>query len=151
MIRVTKLADYGTLLLTFLANHPENTYSARDIAQIVHLPLPVVSKVLKLLGKAGILVSQRGAKGGYHLGRNPKEITIAAIVRALEGPIAVTECTAANRECGLELGCATRSSWHLINDAIQSVLENISLAEVAMPSNNPISSLPLPGDSFAVL
>jgi FeS assembly SUF system regulator len=143
MLRVTKLADYGIVMLTYLAANRESTYTARDMAKIVQLPLPVVSKVLKLLGKAGLLTSQRGTKGGYGLARDPQEITVAAVIRALEGPIAVTECIALNRDCNLELGCPVRTNWHLINYAIQSALEKITLAEMTKPLSQALVGLTL--------
>ena len=133
MLRVTRLADYGIVMLTFFANHSENTYSARDIANAVKLPLPVASKVLKLLSKAGLLISQRGTKGGYGLARRPEEITVASIIHALEGPIAVTACTDKNRDCGLETGCPVRTNWHMINQAIHSALDKITLAQMKQP------------------
>ncbi len=134
MLRVTKLADYGIVMLTHFATHLENTFNAKDIAKVVRLPLPVVSKVLKLLARAGLLVSQRGTKGGYNLALPPGQITVSAIIQALEGPIAVTECTDLIRgECGLEKGCPVRTNWHLINQAIQRALEGITLAEMTQP------------------
>jgi FeS assembly SUF system regulator len=144
MLRVTKLADYGIVMLTYFAANRENTYTARDMARIVQLPLPVVSKVLKLLGKSRLLTSQRGTKGGYGLARDPQEITVANVIRALEGPIAVTECIALNRDCSLELGCPVRTNWHLINYAIQSALEKITLAEMTKPLTPSLVNLTLP-------
>ena len=144
MLRVTKLADYGIVMLTYLAANRENTYTARDMAKIVQLPFPVVSKVLKLLGKSGLLASQRGTKGGYGLARDPQEITVAAVIRALEGPIAVTECISPKRDCNLEQGCPVRTNWHLINNAIQSALEKITLAEMTKPLNQSLVSLCFP-------
>lgn len=141
MLRVTKLADYGIVMLTFFANHQESTYNARDIAKSVNLPLPVVSKVLKLLGKAGLLTSQRGTKGGYALARPPQEITVAAIIRALEGPIAVTECLGARHDCDLERGCPVKTNWTLINKAIHSALEKITLAQMTQPMQHPLVHL----------
>ena len=134
MLRVTKIADYGIVMLTHLANHPGGPFNARDLAKTVQLPLPIVSKVLKLLAREGLLASQRGTKGGYGLARSPADITVAQIIRALEGPIAVTECTdSINGECDLELQCPVRANWHRINQAIQQALENITLAEMAQP------------------
>jgi len=134
MLRVTKLADYGIVMLTYFARHQDKTFNAKDIAKVVQLPLPVVSKVLKLLAREGLLVSQRGTKGGYGLALAPERITVAAIIRALEGPIAVTECTDALRSgCGIETGCPVRTNWHLINQAIHRALEGISLAEMTQP------------------
>jgi FeS assembly SUF system regulator len=136
MLRVTKLADYGIVILTFFAAHPENTCAARDIANAVRLPLPIASKALKLLSKAGLLVSQRGTRGGYGLARPPEQITIAAIIRALEGPIALTQCSGKKRDCGLEAGCPVQANWHQINQAIYSTLEKLTLDQMTQPLPN---------------
>lgn len=134
MLRVTKIADYGIVMLTHLASHPGGHFNARDLARTVQLPLPVVSKVLKLLAREGLLESHRGTKGGYGLARSPQDITVAQIIRALEGPIAVTECTdSVHGECCLEMQCPVRVNWHRINQAIHHALENITLAEMAQP------------------
>ncbi len=134
MLRVTKLADYGIVILTHLARQGKTTYNARDVATEVRLPLPVVSKILKLLARHGLLASHRGIKGGYGLARRPEAITVAQIIRALEGPIAVTECTDRIRgDCGIETGCPVRANWHLINQAIFHALETITLAEMTQP------------------
>ena len=150
MLRVTRLADYGIVMLTFFATHPENTYTARDIANHVKLPLPVASKVLKLLSKAGLLSSQRGIKGGYALSRPSSEITVASIIRAFEGPIAVTECSDIKGFCGLETGCPVRTNWHMINRAIHSALEKITLAQMTQPLHQSLITLDLPGRPFSV-
>jgi FeS assembly SUF system regulator len=142
MLRVTKLADYGIVMLTYFASHSEFTFNARDVAKEARLPLPVVSKVLKLLARNGLLASQRGIKGGYGLAKPPQEITVAEIIRALEGPIAVTECTdSIHGDCGLQLGCPVRTNWHLINRAIHDALEKITLAEMTQPLPQPLVSL----------
>jgi FeS assembly SUF system regulator len=145
MLRVTKLADYGIVMLTFFAAHPEDTYAARDIANAVTLPLPIASKALKLLSKAGLLVSQRGTKGGYGLARPPEEITVASIIRALEGPLALTQCSDTKRGCGLEPGCPVRTNWHQINQVIHSALEKITLDQMTQPLPLPLIEL-TPGD-----
>jgi len=151
MLRVTRLADYGIVMLTHFAAHPEDTCNARDIANEARLPLPVASKVLKLLSKAGLLTSQRGTKGGYGLARPPDKITLAAVIEALEGPIAMTECTDRSRDCDLQSGCPVRGNWHLINRTIQTALENITLAEMTQPLQPPLIHLTLPGRPFRVL
>jgi FeS assembly SUF system regulator len=134
MLRVTKLTDYGIVMMTCFATHPDKTFNAKDMAGVVRLPLPVVSKVLKLLSRSGLLLSQRGTKGCYSLALEPKKITVAAIIQALEGPIAVTECTdAVKGDCGLETGCPVKTNWHLINKAIHRALEGITLAQMAQP------------------
>lgn len=141
MLRVTRLADYGIVILTFFATHPAHTCAARDIANAVKLPLPIASKALKLLSKAGLLVSQRGTRGGYGLARPPEEITIASIIRALEGPIALTQCSDTKRECGLEAGCPVRANWHQINQAIHSALQKITLDQMTQPIPNSLIEL----------
>jgi FeS assembly SUF system regulator len=134
MLRVTKLADYGIVMLTRFAAQPDAVLNARDVAREVKLPLPVVSKVLKLLARDGMLISQRGMKGGYGLARKPEEITIASIIRALEGPIAMTECTDRVRgDCGMENNCPVRGNWHRINSAIHEALDQITLSQMTRP------------------
>jgi FeS assembly SUF system regulator len=135
MLRVTKLADYGIVLMTHFASYREGQMqNARDLAAEVRLPLPMVSKILKALARGGLLVSHRGTKGGYSLALAPDGITVADIIRALEGPIAVTECTdKVNGDCNLERVCPVRSNWHRINEAIREALEKITLAEMRRP------------------
>jgi len=138
MLRVTKLADYGIVILTYFATNLGATFNARDVAKVVRLPLPVVSKVLKLLARHGLLASQRGIKGGYGLARSPRDISVAEIIHALEGPIAVTECTdSIHGDCGIQIGCPVRTNWHLINRAIHGALEQITLAEMTQPLPQP--------------
>lgn len=141
MLRVTKLADYGIIVLTYFARNREAVWNARDIAQAIKLPLPVISKVLKLLSKEGLLKSQRGIKGGYSLALPPEEITVASIIRALEGPIAMTECTYTAGECSLEPRCPVRTNWQMINYAIHSALEQITLVQMTQPLQCPTITL----------
>ena len=153
MLRVTKLADYGIVMLTYFAGHYESTFNARDVAKEVRLPQPVVSKVLKLLARHGLLASQRGINGGYGLAKPPQDISVAEIIRALEGPIAVTECTdSIHGDCGLQVGCPVRTNWHLINRAIHDALEKITLAEMTQLLPQPLVSLngPAPMRQFQV-
>ncbi len=145
MLRVTKLADYGILLMTRFAAGPRATFNARDLAREARLPLPVVSKVLKLLVRAGLLVSQRGVKGGYGLARDPGEINVAEIIRALEGPIAVTRCSdRTHGGCGLKGFCPVSANWHRINSAIHGALEGITLAQMTRPLPPGILHVDLP-------
>ncbi len=142
MLRVTKLADYGIVMLTYVASHSGATHNARDIAREVRLPLPVVSKVLKQLVREGLLVSHRGIKGGYSLARDPGDITVAQIIRALEGPIAVTECTDSSRsDCDIETRCPVRTNWFMINQAIHGALEKITLSEMTQPLRHQLVTL----------
>lgn len=134
MIRMSKETDYGIILLAHLAKDSEELpHSAREVAHETRLPLPMVSKILKTLAREGLLTSQRGVKGGYALARKPERISVAEIVSAMEGPIAMTECIEAPGECRHEPLCRLRLTWHKINDAVLLALENISLGDLAGP------------------
>jgi FeS assembly SUF system regulator len=133
MIRITKQTDYGIVLLTHLAAQPERQLNAPELAAETQLPLPMVSKILKILVREGLLVSHRGVKGGYSLGRLPEEITMAEIISSLEGPIAITECIEVSSDCSHEQLCPVRSNWQRINEAVRGALEGITLAEMAGP------------------
>lgn len=131
MIRITKQTDYGIVLLTHLAAFPERQYNAPELAAEAHLPLPMVSKILKLLAREGLLTSHRGVKGGYGLARQAEEISMAEIIAALEGPIAITECISVEGDCSHEPLCPVRSNWQRINQAVRAALMGISLSEMA--------------------
>lgn len=134
MIKLSRLSDYGIVLMTQLARRPGVMTTAPELALTSGLPVPTVSKVLKLLAQDGLLGSQRGTKGGYMLGRPAAEVTVADIIRALEGPIALTECTdAEGGSCEIEPSCPTRTNWRRINDAVIDALEGISLSEMTSP------------------
>jgi FeS assembly SUF system regulator len=136
MIRITKQTDYGIVLLTHMAGRPERQYNAPDLSGETRLPLPMVSKILKLLAREGVLASHRGVKGGYSLARPADEISMADIIAALEGPIAITECVSVESDCSHEPVCPVRSNWQRINEAVREALEGITLAELA-PSKEP--------------
>jgi FeS assembly SUF system regulator len=132
VIRLSKLADYGIVIMTHMARHADRQHSAVEIAAEAHLPQPMASKILKGLARAGLLTSSRGAKGGYVLARPATAINVADIITALEGPIALTACIEDGPgECDIEAMCPARANWQRINDAIRGALEEISLAEMA--------------------
>lgn len=135
MIRLTKQADYAILLMIRMAEDDQATpHSARDLSAETHLPLPIAGKILKALARGGLLVSQRGAAGGYRLAEDPSRITVADIIRAIEGPIALTECQSdMTGPCAISSHCASRRKWSRINDVIERTLDGISLAEMARP------------------
>lgn len=138
MLRITKQTDYGIVLLTALANDPDRQVNAPELAQETALPQPMVAKILKLLARAGILESHRGVNGGYCLARPPEELSVAEVITALEGQIAITECTDdSSGLCPQEGICAVRSNWNRINLAIQEALDSISLAEMTGPVRAP--------------
>jgi FeS assembly SUF system regulator len=133
MLKLSKLADYGTMLMTAMAAEPERVHNGHELSERTHVPAPTVAKLLKTLALGGLLESQRGAHGGYRLSRSPEKITIADVIRALEGPIAVTECAQHGSGCGIETTCSTRANWRLINTVIRQALEAVTLAHMAAP------------------
>lgn len=136
MLRVSKITDYGIVILSHLALQPGGaTLNARELAGEAHLPLPVVSKTLKILAREGLLESQRGAKGGYTLSRQPEAITLAEVITALEGPIGLIECSVALGQCAQEETCQVRGPWQRVNQAIRRALETVTLAELLPPAN----------------
>jgi len=137
MIRMTKQTDYGFVLLSRLAQAPERVVNAPDLAEECRLPLPMVSKILKMLARARLLESHRGVKGGYSLASSPEEITADEIVRALEGPVALTVCVDGSPgECDLEPYCSVRGHWQHINVAVEEALARISLAQLVAPATS---------------
>ena len=134
MMRMTKQADYGIVLMTHFAVDPtRQVQNARDLARKAHLPQPTVTKVLKGLTRNGLLNSQRGVKGGYQLAREPEEISVAEIIAALEGPIAITQCSEQGAHCNQETFCPVRDNWRLLDRIVRTSLEGVSLAEMARP------------------
>ena len=134
MIRLSRLTDYGIVLMSYMAAHRERAINAAELAAAAQLPLPTVGKLLRLLAREELLVSQRGVKGGYALAHAPEKISIAAIIRALEGPIALTVCTTApSGECEYEPQCPVRRPWQRINRAVRDALEQITLADMSSP------------------
>lgn len=131
MFRLSKITDYGIVLLAHLAKGDfTTTHNAREVASEVDLPLPVVAKVLKSLARRGILESHRGAKGGYSLARPPEAITVAEMIVALEGPVALTECTLESQLCPHEGSCAVRDPWQVINRVVREALMRVTLANL---------------------
>jgi len=135
MIRMSKNADYGLVLLTQFLRHGEHreNLSARQLSEETGLPLPMVSKVLKVLTKEGLLLSHRGASGGYSLSRRASEITVAEVLSAMEGPIAMTECLETEGDCQQQEVCPVRTNWERINFAVKNVLDAISLEDMLDP------------------
>ncbi len=134
MIRITREADYGIVLMSCLAQADGQPCSAAALAQRRRLPLPMVSKILKTLARAGLLISQRGVQGGYSLARSPAEISAVDIIDALEGPVAITECSGESHDgCSRLDHCEVSGHWPRINQAIRAALQSISLLEMSRP------------------
>ncbi len=131
MIRMSKLTDYAILILAHLARSP-GTLTAHELAARSRVPVPTVSKLAKELSKAGLVVSHRGRNGGYGLARPPDQISVAEIVEALEGPIALTECAKPGRiDCDIEDTCVARATWDPVSRAIESALRGLPLSSIA--------------------
>jgi FeS assembly SUF system regulator len=133
MLRVTKLTDYATVVLTVLASEPDAVLSAAGLAERAGLEIPTVAKVLKPLAQAGLVEGFRGAAGGYRLARAPGAITLFAVVEAMEGPLGMTECSLHAGACGIESSCGARANWRRINDVVADALRSVTLADMLAP------------------
>ncbi len=134
MIRMSRLTDYGIVLLTHMAAGEAEVHTAHDLSAASRVPLPTVSKILKELSKAGLLLSHRGRKGGYALARPADEISVAQIIAALEGPIGLTDCSTVEVGlCSLEAVCPARSHWGVISRVIERALGSVRLSSMRPP------------------
>ncbi|HZX81489.1 MAG TPA: SUF system Fe-S cluster assembly regulator [Lysobacter sp.] len=140
MLRVTKLTDYATVVLTVLAAAAGEVLSATEIAERAGLEATTVSKVLKPLAQAGLVEGFRGAHGGYRLTRPARDIRLIEAIEAMEGPLSVTECSVHDGQCELESSCGLRRNWRRINDVIAQSLRDISLQDMLEPEPDPRAS-----------
>jgi FeS assembly SUF system regulator len=152
MIRITRQTDYGILLLSHLAGRPlDEVHTAKDAARSSSIPLPMASKILKALAKAGLLASHRGVKGGYSLAIAADRISIADVIQALEGPIGITECSFNPGGCEQEPSCPVRTNWQRISVAVRDALDRIPLSDMAVPHSHGLDvrlrtiAAPVPG------
>ena len=133
MLRVTKLTDYASVVLTVLASDPATVLSASELAERAGLEMPTVAKLLKPLAQAGLVEGFRGANGGYRLAREAAAISLIEIVEAMEGPLGMTECSVHVGQCGIEHSCGARANWRRINDVVADALRGVSLAQMLGP------------------
>lgn len=136
MLRISKLTDYGTVLLAHLAANQATVCSAADVANATRIAPPTVSKLLKSLARAGLVSSTRGANGGYRLARPPHQISAADVIDALEGPVSITECSASDGDCEHEGVCSVGGAWQRINVAIRRALQDVTLNDLVR-ANSP--------------
>ena len=141
MLRLSKFADYGTQVMAYMAKDGA-VHSATEVSAELGIAAPTVSKILKALVQHGLLVSLRGAKGGYSLAVAPEEISVAQIIAAIEGPIALTECSDTAKLCEQESLCSVRGNWQRINKAVLTALQQVSLADLARPAEQPLRFMP---------
>jgi FeS assembly SUF system regulator len=132
-MRLSNLADYAVVTMSQAARHcGGGRTSAAELAEETGLPAPTVQKVVSKLTAAGLLRSTRGAGGGLQLARPAAAISLADIVEAVEGPIALTSCVEGGRhDCALEGNCAVQPHWPIVNTALRSALADISLMQLA--------------------
>lgn len=130
VLRMSRLTDYGTLVLTQLPHDGATLLTAAEVAAATGINLPTVSKLLKLLAKAELVRSTRGSHGGYRLGRPASQISAADIIDALEGPVSITECSSNDSHCDYEAVCNVGSAWQRINVAIRRALDDINLNDL---------------------
>jgi FeS assembly SUF system regulator len=141
MLRVTKLTDYATVVLTALAARPDAVLSAAELAERAGLEMPTVAKLLKPLAQAGLVEGFRGTNGGYRLARAASQISLVEIVEAMEGPLGMTECSVHAGACGIEHSCGVRANWRRLNDVVADALRSVTLAQMLdTPSPPPSTS-----------
>jgi FeS assembly SUF system regulator len=134
LFRLSKLADYATVLMACLADEDGGLLSAQALAERTRLESPTVSKLLKQLAQVGLVQSTRGAAGGYRLARPANQISIADIIAAIEGPLGMTECSIHHGLCGRENFCTVSSNLRKISAAVESALREVTLVDMAAPS-----------------
>lgn len=131
MLRIGKLTDYATVILATLAADRARLLTAGALSEKTHIAAPTVAKLLKQMHRAGLVNSTRGTHGGYQLARDPEDISAAAILDALEGPIALTECSAGSGHCGIEHTCSVGRTWQRVTLSIRRALGEVTLAQLA--------------------
>ncbi len=144
VLRISRLTDYGTVLLAHLAAHQATVCSAADVAGATGIAPPTVSKLLKLLARAGLVTSTRGANGGYRLARPPQDISAADVIDALEGPVSITACSATDGDCEHEDVCSVGGAWQRINVAIRRALNDVTLNDLVC-ANSPVPTFRFAG------
>jgi len=131
MLRISRLTDYATVILATLAQSPEKVQTSAALAEQTHLSLPTVSKLLKQLQRSGLVASTRGLRGGYQLARPAAQISAGAILDALEGPVALTDCASGQGQCDIQRTCRVGHAWQRLNLTIRRSLDEVSLAQLA--------------------
>lgn len=143
MLRITKETDYGILVLACFAKYAQNrALTTRQITEYTGIPYRMVCKILNLLTRNGLLVSQRGVKGGYQLVKSPQEISLEEAISVIEGPITLTECTKSTCDCMALERCFIQEPWLVINRALRAAFQGMTIA--SMVAANPYEkNLPL--------
>ena len=134
MLRLNRMTDYAILVLGALHQRPEGQVSSVELASSLSLNQTTIAKVIKALSSAELIVTTRGVNGGCQLAVDVSKISVAAVVEAIEGPIALTACVeGADDPCAVRNGCFMGGNWNRVNSAIKSALETVTLAELFDP------------------
>ncbi|MEK7371241.1 MAG: Rrf2 family transcriptional regulator [candidate division NC10 bacterium] len=141
MLRFTKKADYGLMAIHYIAAQAdEEAVSAKRIAEEFKIPPELLAKILQRLAKRKLIVSHNGPKGGYLLGRDPNQITVGQVIRALEGPVEIVGCVTAD-DCPQYVRCNLRRPVEKIQASISHLLDTMTLAELAADPILPVAAL----------
>ena len=133
MLRIGKMTDYAMLILSAMAKDPDAVMSATFLAEGLRLSVPTVSKILKILADSALVSSVRGADGGYRLDKPAAEISVAAVIEAMEGDLAMTECCESANLCSLGSQCDMQDNWRKINGLIKALLSRLSILDMVGP------------------
>jgi len=131
VLKLSKLSDYSAVVMAQIARQPDQPLSAPELAEKVNLPRPTVSKTLKLLHKANLVISRRGVQGGYLLAKAPADIRVSDIIAAIDGPVAMTACSQDHNDCDLAEVCGVADNWQRVSEAIRSLLDSVTLEQLA--------------------
>ncbi len=138
MLKISRLADYATVIMSFLASKSGGHFSATQIAAETRISAPTVSKILKLLNESSLVNSVRGVNGGYQLLNHPEAISLAEIITAIDGRPAMTECSKEEDCCTRGDVCELRGNWQVINRVVFNALDSLSLADMNRPLAEPL-------------
>lgn len=143
MLKLNRLTDYAVVVLSRLSKQVGIVQTANEISDGTGLPMPTVSKILKLMAGSSLIESHRGVNGGYSLSRGADSVRVSEIIEALEGPIALTACVdGTTDQCTIEGSCPMRGNWNTVNDAIRTALSGVTLADLLDPGEIfPVNSL----------
>lgn len=127
MIRISRMADYA-LLVVFKMRSFDELVTLSCLCEITHLPLPTIRKLMRALTKSNLVKSVRGPHGGYKLSRQPEQTSIAEVIEAIDGPIALTECAkSGGGDCQISSTCELKENWNIVNRLISNALHNVTL------------------------
>lgn len=134
MLKITRLSDYAVAVLAQLAAGGDEVQTAKGLAERTGLPQPAVSKILKSLARSKLVQSHRGVQGGYRLAREASHVSVADVIEAVEGPVALTDCgSEAVSECEFQGQCSVQANWLRINQVVRRALANISVEDMILP------------------